>query len=166
MAAQRALRSKGVTIRAAYYRRGEIIEEVRPSPFEQESAWLSMVVAFLAERDSRAIGSPAWTAAEDFQRELTMYQPYARDLHYEVADAFVRYPETARVTTEPRLVALEIAGDPHVLAGEAFVERIAALDRGPDGLRPFDGITDAQAFERSIAIQRGIWAEIARNRSQ
>ena len=166
VAAERTLRSRGTTIRAAYYRRGDIIEEVRPSPFEQDSGWLSRVPVFMAERDSRAIGSPAWTAAEDFQRELTMYQPYARDLQYEVADAFVRYLETARVTIEPRLVALEIDGDPHALAGEAFVERIAPLDRGPDGLRPFDGMTDAQTFERSIAIQRAIWGEIARNRSQ
>lgn len=83
---------------------------------------------------------------------------YGTGLGYEVAQAFtrsVRYVQ--RATGTPRLIAVELAGDPGVLAGHPFVSRVAPLDRQLDRLPQVSGADEAEIFATMQRIERDIW---------
>ncbi|MDQ0566098.1 hypothetical protein GRI55_01590 [Erythrobacter citreus] len=155
---ERDLRAAGATIRAAYYARGDFIEEVRPSPHEQTSPWLARAADYLAQSQRGRIGDPHHGAAEFLRQKLSPMQNYGTGLGYEVAQAFTRsVRDVQQATGTPRLIALEVAGDPHALAGQPFVSRIAPLDRELDRLPQVNGTDEADTFATMQRIERDIW---------
>ena len=155
---ERDLRAAGATIRAAYYARGEFIEELHPSPHEQTSPWLARAVDYLARNQRGRIGDPHHSAAEFLRGTLSPMQRYGTGLGYEVAQAFTRsVRDVQQATGTPRLIAVEVAGDPHALAGQSFVSRIAPLDRQLDRLPQVSGADEAETFATMQRIERDIW---------
>ena len=155
---ERDLRAAGATIRAAYYARGDFIEEVRPSPYEQASLWLAKAADYLAQSQRGRIGDPHHGAAEFLRGRLSPMERYGTGLGYEVAQAFTRsVRDVQRATGTPRLIAVELAGDPGVLAGHPFVSRVAPLDRQLDRLPQVSGADEADTFATLQRIDRDIW---------
>ncbi|QQN74374.1 hypothetical protein [Croceicoccus sp. YJ47] len=155
---ERDLRAAGATIRAAYYARGAFIEEVRPSPHEQAAPWLASATDYLAQSQRGQIGDPHHGAAEFLRAKLSPLRRYGTGLGYEVAQAFTRsVRDIQQAKASPRLIAVEVAGDPHALAGKPFVTRIAPLDRQPDRLPQVDGADEAETFAAMQRIERDIW---------
>ena len=155
---ERDLRAAGATIRAAYYARGDFIEEVRPSPHEQTSPWLARAADYLAQSQRGHIGDPHHGAAEFLREKLSPMQRYGTGLGYEVAQAFTRsVRDVQQATGTPRLIAVEVAGDPHALAGQPFVSRVAPLDRQLDRLPQVSGVDEAEVFATMQRIERDIW---------
>ncbi|MDG5748432.1 hypothetical protein P8Q88_09575 [Qipengyuania sp. XHP0207] len=155
---ERDLRAAGATIRAAYYARGDFIEEVRPSPHEQTSPWLARAADYLAQSQRGRIGDPHHGAAEFLRQKLSPMQNYGTGLGYEVAQAFTRsVRDVQQATGTPRLIALEVASDPHALADQPFVSRIAPLDRELDRLPQVNGTDEADTFATMQRIERDIW---------
>ena len=155
---ERTLREAGATIRAAYYARGDFIEEVRPSPHEQTSPWLAKAGGYLAQSLRGRIGDPHRGAAEFLRAKLSPMQSYGTGLGYEVAQAFTRsVRDVQQATGTPRLIAVEVAGDPHALAGQPFVSRVAPLDRQLDRLPQVSGANEAETFATMQRIERDIW---------
>ena len=153
-----ALRAAGATIRAAYYARGDFIEEVRPSPHEQTSPWLARAEDYLAQSQRGRIGDPHHGAAEFLREKLSSMQRYGTGLGYEVAQAFTSsVRDVQQATATPRLIAVEVAGDPHALAGQPFVSRVAPLDRQLDRLPQVSGADEAEVFTTMQRIERDIW---------
>jgi hypothetical protein len=155
---ERDLRAAGATIRAAYYARGDFVEEVRPSPHEQTSPWLARAGDYLAQSQRGRIGDPHHSAAEFLRQNLSPMQNYGTGLGYEVAQAFTRsVRDVQQATGTPRLISLEVAGDPHALAGQPFVSRVAPLDRQLDRLPQVNGTDEADTFANMQRIERDIW---------
>ncbi len=155
---ERDLRAAGATIRAAYYARGEFIEEVRPSPHEQTSPWLAKAADYLAQNLRGRIGDPHHGAAEFLRAKLSPMQSYGTGLGYEVAQAFTRsVRDVQQATGTPRLIAVELAGDPGAFAGQPFVSRVAPLDRQLDRLPQVSGADEAETFATMQRIERDIW---------
>ena len=155
---ERDLRAAGATIRAAYYARGDFIEEVRPSPHEQAVSWLAKAADYLAQSQRGRIGDPHHSAAEFLRGTLSPMQNYGTGLGYEVAQAFTRsVRDVQQATGTPRLIAVEVAGDPYALAGQSFVSRIAPLDRQLDRLPQVSGADEAEVFATMQRIERDIW---------
>lgn len=155
---ERDLRAAGATIRAAYYARGDFIEEVRPSPHEQTSPWLARAADYLAQSQRGRIGDPHHGAAEFLREKLSPIQRYGTGLGYEVAQAFTRSVRDVQQTTgTPRLVAVEVAGDPSSFAGQPFVSRVAPLDRQLDRLPQVSDANEAETFATMQRIERDIW---------
>lgn len=155
---ERDLRAAGATIRAAYYARGDFIEEVRPSPHEQTSPWLAKAADYFAQSQRGRIGDPHHGAAEFLRAKLSPMQRYGTGLGYEVAQAFTRsVRDVQQATGTPRLIAVEVAGDPHALASQSFVSRVAPLDRTADRLPQMDGTDEAAVFATMQRIERDIW---------
>ncbi|QWC57849.1 hypothetical protein F7D01_12905 [Erythrobacter sp. 3-20A1M] len=155
---ERDLRAAGATIRAAYYARGNFIEEVRPSPHEQTLPWLEKADDYLAQSLRDRIGDPHHGAAEFLRAKLSPMQRYGTGLGYEVAQAFTRsVRDVQQATGTPRLIAVEVAGDPHALASQSFVSRVAPLDRTADRLPQVDGTDEAAVFATMQRIERDIW---------
>ena len=155
---ERALRDAGATIRAAYYARGDFIEEVRPSPHEQAAPWLAKAADYFARSQRGRIGDPHHGAAEFLREKLSPMQNYGTGLGYEVAQAFTRSVRDVQQTTgTPRLVAVEVAGDPSSFAGQPFVSRVAPLDRQLDRLPQVSGANEAETFATMQRIERDIW---------
>ena len=155
---ERDLRAAGATIRAAYYARGDFIEEVRPSPHEQTSPWLAKAADYFAQSQRGRIGDPHHGAAEFLRAKLSPMQRYGTGLGYEVAQAFTRsVRDVQQATGTPRLIAVEVAGDPHALASQSFVSRVAPLDRAADRLSQVDGTDEAAVFATMQRIERDIW---------
>ena len=155
---ERDLRAAGATIRAAYYARGEFIEEVRPSPHEQTSPWLAKTANYFAQSQQGRIGDPHHGAAEFLRAKLSPLQRYGTGLGYEVAQAFTRsVRDVQQATGTPRLIAVEVAGDPYALAGQSFVSRVAPLDRQLDRLPQVSGADETETFATMQRIERDIW---------
>ena len=155
---ERNLHAAGATIRAAYYARGEFIEEVRPSPHEQTSPWLAKAADYLAQNLRGRIGDPHHGAAEFLRAKLSPMQSYGTGLGYEVAQAFTRsVRDVQQATGTPRLIAVELAGDPGAFAGQPFVSRVAPLDRQLDRLPQVSGADEAETFATMQRIERDIW---------
>lgn len=155
---ERQLLAAGAPLRAAYYQLGSFIEEVRPSPYEQQRPWLGKAVAYLADSKRGHIGDPNHGAAELLRATLSPMQTYGTGLGYEVAQAFTRSVRTVQQASGPaRLVAVEVAGDPSRYAGMPFVESIAPLDRRPDLLPQLAGETESAQFDMIQRIERDIW---------
>ena len=155
---ERDVRTAGATIRAAYYQRGEFVEEVRPSPSEQTSPWLAKAADHLSQSQRGRIGDPHHGAAEFLREKLSPLQRYGTGLGYEVAQAFTSSVRDVQQTTgTPRLIAVEVAGDPHALAGQSFVSRVAPLDRQLDRLPQVSGADEAEVFATMQRIERDIW---------
>ena len=152
------LRAAGATIRAAYYARGDFIEEVRPSSHEQTMPWMAKAGDYLAQSQRGRIGDPHHGAAEFLREKLSPMQRYGTGLGYEVAQAFTRsVRDVQQATGTPRLIAVEVAGDPHALAGQPFVSRVAPLDRQLDRLPQESGVDEAEVFATMQRIERDIW---------
>lgn len=157
-AVEKGLRAAGATIRAAYYSRGNFIEEVRPAPHEQERAWLDRADAYLESSRRGHIGDPHHGAAEFLRGKLGPDSVYGTDLGYQVAQAFTRsVREMQQATGAPRLVAVEVAGNPTAFAGSSFVDRIGPLDREVDRLPQVSGADEAATFAAMQRIERDIW---------
>ena len=155
---ERDLRAAGATIRAAYYARGEFIEEVRPSPHEQTSPWLAKTANYFAQSQQGRIGDPHHGTAEFLRAKLSPLQRYGTGLGYEVAQAFTRsVRDVQQATGTPRLIAVEVAGDPYALAGQSFVSRVAPLDRQLDRLPQVSGADETETFATMQRIERDIW---------
>ena len=156
--AERNIRKAGGTIRAAYFARGNLIEEVRPSPDEQMRPWLAKAAQFLPGSQRGRIGDPHHSAAELLRERLSPMQRYGAGLGYEVAQAFTRsVREVQAATGTPRLIALEVVGDAHSFAGLPMVASVAPLDRAPVGLPQLAGDDDAAQFATMQRIERDIW---------
>ena len=155
---ERTLREAGATIRAAYYARGDFIEEVRPSPHEQTFPWLARAADYLTQSQRGRIGDPHHGAAEFLREKLSPMQRYGTGLGYEVAQAFTRSVRDVQSATDtPRLIAVEVAGDPHASACQPFVSRVAPLDRQLDRLLQVNGADEAETFATMQRIERDIW---------
>lgn len=155
---ERDLRAAGATIRAAYYARGEFIEEVRPSPHEQTSPWLAKTANYFAQSQQGRIGDPHHGTAEFLRAKLSPLQRYGTGLGYEVAQAFTRsVRDVQQATGTPRLIAVEVAGDPYALAGQSFVSRVAPLARQLDRLPQVSGADETETFATMQRIERDIW---------
>jgi len=155
---ERALRAAGATIRAAYYARGDFIEEVRPSPHEQTSPWLAKAGGYLAQSLPGRIGDRHHGAAEFLRAKLSPMQSYGTGLGYEVAQAFTRSVRDAQQAIgTPRLIAVEVAGDPGAFSGQPFLSRVAPLDRQLDRLPQVSGADEAEIFATMQRIERDIW---------
>ena len=155
---ERDLRAAGATIRAAYYVRGEFIEEVRPSPHEETSPWLVRAADYLAQSQRGRVGDPHHSAAEFLRAKLSPMQNYGTGLGYEVAQAFTRsVRDVQQATGTPRLIAVEVAGDPGSFAGQPFVSQVAPLDRQLDRLPQVSGADEAETFATMQRIERDIW---------
>lgn len=156
--AGKGLRAAGATIRAAYYSRGDFIEEVRPAPHEQERAWLERAGAYLQTSRRGHIGDPHHGAAEFLREKLGPDSVYGTGLGYQVAQAFTRsVREVQQATGAPHLIAIEVAGDPTAFAGLPFIDRIGPLDREIDRLPQVSGADDAATFATMQRIERDIW---------
>jgi hypothetical protein len=156
--AERSIRKAGGTIRAAYFARGNLIEEVRPSPHEQTLPWLAKAASFLVGSQRGRIGDPHHSAAELLRDRLSPMQRYGTGLGYEVAQAFARSIHEAQAATgTSRLIALEVVGDAHSFVGLPMVARVAPLDRASVGLPQLAGDDDAAQFATMQRIERDIW---------
>ena len=155
---ERDLRAVGATIRAAYYARGDFIEEVRPSPHEQTMPWMAKAADYLAQSQRGRIGDPHHGAAEFLREKLSPMGRYGTGLGYEVAQAFTRsVRDVQQATSTPRLIAVEVAGDPGSFAGQPFVSQVAPLDRQLDRLPQVSGADEAETFATMQRIERDIW---------
>ena len=155
---ERALRAAGATIRAAYYARGDFIEEVRPSPHEQTMPWLTKAADYFAQSPRGRIGDPHHGAAEFLRAKLSPMQRYGTGLGHEVAQAFTSSVRNVKQATgTPRLIAVEVTGDPGAFAVQPFVSRIAPLDRELDRLPQVSGANEAETFATMQRIERDIW---------
>ena len=155
---ERDLRAAGATIRAAYYARGDFIEEVRPSLHERTMPWMAKAADFLAQNQRGRIGDPHHGAAEFLRATLSPMQRYGTGLGYEVAQAFTRsVRDVQQATGTPRLIAVEVAGDPGAFSGQPFLSRVAPLDRQLDRLPQVSGADEAEIFATMQRIERDIW---------
>ena len=155
---ERDLRAAGATIRAAYYARGDFIEEVRPSLYERTMPWMAKAADFLAQNQRGRIGDPHHSAAEFLRATLSPMQRYGTGLGYEVAQAFTRsVRDVQQATGTPRLIAVEVAGDPGAFSGQPFLSRVAPLDRQLDRLPQVSGADEAEIFATMQRIERDIW---------
>ncbi|MFN6935289.1 MAG: hypothetical protein ACK4NZ_09065 [Tsuneonella sp.] len=155
---EEGLREAGATIRAAYYARGKFVEEVRPAPHEQERPWLEKASTYIDSSRRGHIGDPHHGAAEFLRGKLGPNSVYGTGLGYEVAQAFTRsVREVQQATAAPRLVAVEVAGDPSAFAGLPFVDRTGPLDRAVDRLPQVNGADEAATFATMQQIERDIW---------
>lgn len=155
---ERDLRAAGATIRAAYYARGDFIEEVRPSLHERTMPWMAKAAGFLAQSQRGRIGDPHHGAAEFLRATLSPMQRYGTGLGYEVAQAFTRsVRDVQQATGTPRLIAVEVAGDPGAFSGQPFMSRVAPLDRQLDRLPQVSGADEAEIFATTQRIERDIW---------
>lgn len=155
---ERDLRAAAAPIRAAYFRRGEFIEEVRPSPHEQTTPWLTMASPYLAGSQRGRIGDPHHSAAEFLRMKLGPLRIYGTGLGYEVAQAFTRsVRDVQQATGEPQLMAIELASDPEAFAGQPFVARIGPLEREVDRLPQLSGRNENETFATMQRIERDIW---------
>lgn len=155
---ERDLRAAGATIRAAYYARGDFIEEVRPSLHERTMPWMAKAADFLAQNQRGRIGDPHHGAAEFLRATLSPMQRYGTGFGYEVAQAFTRsVRDVQQATGTPRLIAVEVAGDPGAFSGQPFLSRVAPLDRQPDRLPQVSGADEAEIFATMQRIERDIW---------
>ncbi|MXO75996.1 hypothetical protein GRI40_12295 [Altererythrobacter aerius] len=155
---EKGLRGAGATIRAAYYARGNFVEEVRPAPHEQERPWLEKASTYLDSSRRGRIGDPHHGAAEFLRGKLGPDSVYGTGLGYQVAQAFTRsVREVQQATAAPRLVAVEVAGDPSAFAGLPFVDRTGPLDRAVDRLPQVNGADEAATFAIMQRIERDIW---------
>ena len=155
---ERDLRAAGTTIRAAYYARGDFIEEVRPSLHERTMPWMAKAADFLAQNQRGRIGDPHHSAAEFLRATLSPMQRYGTGLGYEVALAFTRsVRDVQQATGTPRLIAVEVAGDPGAFSGQPFLSRVAPLDRQLDRLPQVSGADEAEIFATMQRIERDIW---------
>ena len=156
--AERDLRAAGATILAAYYDRGGFVEEVRPSPHEQTGPWLAKNAAYLTESLQGRIGDPHHSAADYLRETLSPMRRYGTGLGYEVAQAFTRSVRAVQQATDaPRLIAIEVSGEPGAYAGRPFVSRIATLDQPLDRLPQVSGADEAEVFATMQRIERDIW---------
>jgi hypothetical protein len=155
---ERGLRAAGATIRAAYYSRGDIVEEVRPAPHEQGGVWLERADTHLETSRRGGIGDPHHGAAEFLRGKLAPNSVYSPGLGYEVAQAFIQsVREEQQATGAPRLIAIEVAGNPIALAGLPFVDRIGPLDREVDRLPQISGADEAATFATMQRIEHDLW---------
>lgn len=155
---ERDLRAAGATIRAAYYARGDFIEEVRPSLHERTMPWMAKAADFLAQNQRGRIGDPHHGATEFLRATLSPMQRYGTGLGYEVAQAFTRsVRDVQQATGTPRLIAVEVAGDPGAFSGQPFLSRVAPLDRQLDRLPQVSGADEAEIFATMQRIERDIW---------
>lgn len=155
---ENAVRAAGGGLRAAYYWRGDFIEEVRPAPYEQERAWLERAGAYLEASRSGRIGDPHHGAAEFLREKLGPDSVYGTGLGYQVAQAFTRsVREVQQATSSPRLLAVEVTGEPSTFAGLPFVARVAPLGREVDRLPQVSGADEAATFATIQRIERDIW---------
>ena len=155
---ERDLRAAGATIRAAYYARGDFIEEVRPSLHERTMPWMAKAADFLAQNQRGRIGDPHHGAAEFLRATLSPMQRYGTGLGFEVAQAFTRsVRDVQQATGTPRLIAVEVAGDPGAFSGQPFLSRVAPLDRQLDRLPQVSGADEAEIFATMQRIERDIW---------
>ena len=155
---ERDLRAAGATIRAAYYARGDFIEEVRPSPHEQTMPWIPRAADYLAQSQRGRIGDPHHGAAEFLREKLSPMGRFGTGLGYEVAQALTRsVRDVQQAMGAPRLIAVEVAGDPHALAGQPFVSRVAPLDQPLDRLPQVSGADETETFATMQRIERDIW---------
>jgi len=155
---ERDLRVAGATIGAAYYTRGNFIEEIRPAPHERATPWLAKAPNYFAESQNGRIGDPHHGAAEYLRRKLSPMQRYGTGLGYEVAQAFTRsVRDIQEATGTPRLIAIEVAGNPTTFSGQPFVLRIAPLDVELDRLPQVSGVDDTETFATMQRIERDIW---------
>lgn len=155
---ERTLRAAGMIVRAAYYARGAFIEEVRPSPREQQGAWLQRAKPHLAARQLGRIGDPHHAAAELLRERLSPMARYGTGLGYEVAQAFTRSVRQAQgAGIEPVLIAIEVVGDPAARGSFPFISRVAPLQRPVDRLPPVSGADEAATFATLQRIERDIW---------
>ena len=155
---EREVAAAGGTIRAAYYARGNFIEEVRPSPGEQAGSWVAKATSYLMDSRRGSIGDPHHSAAEFLRRKLSPMQRYGSGLDYEVAQAFTK---SVRATQEAngvaQLVAIEVVGDPGAFASSSFVRHIGPLEVEIDRLPQVSGQDDAEIFATMQRIDRDIW---------
>ena len=85
-------------------------------------------------------------------------QRYGTGLGYEVAQAFTRsVRDIQEATGTPRLIAIEVAGNPTTFSGQPFVLRIAPLDVELDRLPQVSGVDDTETFATMQRIERDIW---------
>lgn len=155
---ERDLRAAEATIRAAYCARGDFIEEVRPSLHERTMPWMAKAADFLAQNQRGRIGDPHHGAAEFLRATLSPMQRYGTGLGYEVAQAFTRsVRDVQQATGTPRLIAVEVAGDPGAFSGQPFLSRVAPLDRQLDRLPQVSGADEAEIFATMQRIERDIW---------
>lgn len=154
-----ALRRQRAAIRAAYFRVGERIDEVRPSPTEAAAPWLERAQRFVALRQRGGLGDPDHGAAEYLRSRLNPSARYGSSRVYEVAQAFTASVRTSHQAkgAQPVLFALELDGDSARIAGQPFVERIGPLPRASSGLAPLVGETEAEQFSAMQRIERDIW---------
>lgn len=153
------LRRQGAAIRAAYFRVGERMDEVRPSPTEAAAPWLERAQRLVALRQREGLGDPDHGAAEYLRSRLNPTARYGSGGVYEVAQAFaaaVRASQRGK-SAQPVLVALELDGDPARFAGQPLVDRIGPLPRAPSGLAPLVGQSEAEQFAAMQRIERDIW---------
>lgn len=155
---ERTIRTAGSTIRAAFFARGNLVEEVRPSPDEQTRPWLAKAPLFLPGSQRGRIGDPHHSAAELLRDRLRPAQGYGTGLGYEVAQAFTfSVREVQEATDTPRLIAVEVVGDGPSLARLPMVSRVGPLDRVVGGLPPLAGDNEAAQFAAKQRIERDIW---------
>ena len=155
---ERTIRSAGPTIRAAFFARGNLVEEVRPSLDEQTLLWLAKAAQFLPGSQRGRIGDPHHSAAELLRDRLSPVQGYGTGLGYEVAQAFTRsVREVQEATDTPRLIAVEVVGDAQALAGLPMVARVGPLDRTAGGLPPLAGDDETAQFATKQRTERDIW---------
>jgi hypothetical protein len=158
-----ALRRAGVTTTAAFVRRGDWWDEVRPAANESAGPWLAEAVPFIVASGREAIGDPHHGAAEFLHPKLTQMAAYG-GMAYEVANAFtssVRRSQRVR-WAEPVLTAIELSGSADALAavaGEGFADGFRPLPaRGNDASAlGLPGETDEARFAAMQALDRDIW---------
>lgn len=158
-----ALRRAGVTATAAFVRRGDWWDEVRPIGTEAAAPWLGRAVPFAAARGRGGIGDPHHGAAEFLRPHLTQMAAYG-GMAYEVAHAFtssVRHAQRAGAA-EPVLAAIELSGSADALASlaeEGFADGFRPLPaRDTDGSAlVVPGDTEEARFAAMQALDRDIW---------
>ena len=117
-----AIRRAGARIRAAYFRDGDLIDEIRPADVETQAIWLSRAAAFVGQRGKGRIADPNHSAAEYLRAKLGPMQRYGGGLGYEVAQAFVTsVRQTHERSGTKDLVALEIDREVDRFAREVFL---------------------------------------------
>jgi hypothetical protein len=155
------LRKAGMRVRAAFFRDGNLIDEVRPADAETQAPWLARARVVVEQRRKGNLGGPILAnhgAAEFIRAKLDPMQRYGRGLGYEVAQAFTTSVrrEQARAGTS-NLVALEIDGDPATFANESFFAGSTPLEPKASGLAQIEGADEAAQFDAQQRIERNIW---------
>lgn len=83
---------------------------------------------------------------------------YGTGLGYEVAQAFTQsVRDVQQATDTPRLIAIEVAGDPTTFSGQRFVSHIAPLDVELDRLPQMSGVNETEIFATMQRIERDVW---------